>query len=337
MTSQALYRKWRPRTFSEVVGQEHVTRTLRNALASGRIVHAYLFSGPRGTGKTSTARILAKAVNCLAAEGVERPDNTCALCRSIDEGRCMDLIEMDAATHTGVDDVRDLLERIHFAPSEARYKVYIIDEVHRASANAFDALLKTLEEPPPHTLFVLATTEIHKVPPTILSRCQRFDFRPIPTRRIVEHLRSLVEAEGLQAEPEALELMARQATGSVRDAVSLLDQVASYGERRISLDQVQAILGTVAPEVVERLVQGLAQGDVSQGLTLIQEAIAEGADPRQLAREVVEYLRGVLLVKSAGRSPGHVAEETSAQMARLGGEFSTQRLAASIRAFSRAS
>jgi len=335
MPSQALYRKYRPRTFSEVVGQEHVTRTLQNALAAGRVVHAYLFSGPRGTGKTSTARILAKAVNCLAEEG-EKPCNNCFICRSVDEGRLLDLIEIDAASHTGVDDIRDLREKIHFAPSDARYKFYIIDEAHMLSTSAFNALLKTLEEPPAHACFVLATTAPHKIPATILSRCQRFDFRPIPMKKIIGRLEWIAEQEGLEVEREALELIARQATGSMRDADSLLDQVASYKEKKITLLQVQTILGTTSSQAVADLVASLAAREVPRGLDLINETIADGADPKQFGQEIIEYLRGVLLIKVADQNPPQVTPETAQEMALRAKQFSLTGLLTTIRLFSQA-
>lgn len=302
MTAQALYRKWRPATFDEVVGQEHVTQTLRNAIASGHISHAYLFAGPRGTGKTSVARILAKAVNCLAEDPAARPDNTCAICRAIQEGRLLDLIEIDAASNTGVDDVRDLRDKINFAPTEARYKVYIIDEVHMLSTAAFNALLKTLEEPPPHAIFVLATTEAHKIPATVLSRCQRFDFRRLPLADILSHLTALVQREGLQVEPEALMLIARQATGSLRDAISLLDQLISAPGDTVTLAQAQAVLGTATSQAVEQLAEAWLRNDAALGLHLINTAVDRGADARQVARQVVEYLRGLLLIKLGGDS-----------------------------------
>ncbi len=207
--SQALYRKWRPAGFDEMVGQDHVTTTLRNAIAGGRISHAYLFAGPRGTGKTSAARLLAKAVNCLAPDPAQRPCNECALCTAVNEGALLDLIEIDAASNTGVDDVRDLRDKIAFAPSEGKYKVYVIDEVHMLSTAAFNALLKTLEEPPPHAIFVLATTELHKVPATISSRCQCFTFRRLSTAVVAERLQTLCTREGIEAEPAALALIAR--------------------------------------------------------------------------------------------------------------------------------
>ena len=247
MASQALYRKWRSRTFEDIVAQDHVTHTLANALHSGRIAHAYLFTGPRGTGKTSTARLLAKAANCLGPEDGPRPCNQCPICQAVDEGRLIDLIEIDAASNRGIDEIRDLREKVNFRPNEARYKVYVIDEVHMLTNEAFNALLKTLEEPPGHVIFVLATTEPHKIPATVLSRCQRFDFRRIPAADIVGRLRYIAEQEGILVKDDALAFIARQATGSLRDAISLLDQLVAYGEETVSVEQVQQILGLVPP------------------------------------------------------------------------------------------
>src|SRR5512139_2656104 len=225
MAAQALYLKYRPQTFEEVAGQEPITRTLRNALRQGRIRHAYLFTGPRGTGKTTTARLLAKAVNCLSPEE-ERPCNVCTVCKAINEGRLLDLIEIDAASNRGIDEIRDIREKVGFRPSEGRYKVYVLDEAHMLTEPAFNALLKTLEEPPPHVIFTLVTTDPHKIPATITSRCQRFDFRRIPLQAIVDQLAHIAAQEGVTVEPAALELIARQGTGAMRDAISLLDQLA---------------------------------------------------------------------------------------------------------------
>jgi len=336
MAVQALYRKWRPRTFDEVVGQEQVVRTLRNALISGRIHHAYLFAGPRGTGKTTTARLLAKAVNCLAPEE-QRPCNECAICQAVNERRLLDLIEIDAASNTGVDDVRELRERVGFRPNEARYKVYVIDEVHMLSNAAFNALLKTLEEPPPHVIFVLATTEPHKIPVTVLSRCQRHDFRRIPVNSIVARLEWLAEQEHIQADQEALILVARQATGSMRDAESLLDQLASSGDAGITVAEVRSALGTGASEVVIQVADALAKGDVAQGLTAINAAVDEGADPRQFARQVVEHLRALLLLRlESGIVPTHVSDDLRPRLEAQASSFAPRALAQAVRLFNRA-
>lgn len=335
MAAQALYRKWRPRTFDEVVGQEHVVRTLRNALTSGRIHHAYLFAGPRGTGKTTTARLLAKAVNCLAPEA-ERPCNQCAICQAINEGRLLDLIEIDAASNTGVDDVRELRERVGFRPNEARYKVYVIDEVHMLSNAAFNALLKTLEEPPPHAIFVLATTEPHKIPATVLSRCQRFDFRRIAVSQIVARLEALAQQEHIQADREALMLVARQATGSMRDAESLLDQLASYDSGGVTVNDVRAALGTGANETILLVADALAKGDVAQGLSAINTAVDEGADPRQFARQMVEHLRALLLLRLNAGVPSSVSDELRPQLEKQAAEFSPRVLTRAVRLFTQA-
>ncbi len=294
--AQALYRKWRPQTFDEVSGQEHVLHTLRNAISSGRIAHAYLFSGPRGTGKTTLARLLAKAVNCLNPDPAARPDNVCAICTAITEGRLLDLIELDAASNRGIDEIRDLRDKINFAPGQARYKVYIIDEVHMLTEPAFNALLKTLEEPPPHAIFVLATTDPQKVPATIVSRCQPFAFRRLTVPEIVARLQELVTAEGLTAEPEALMLIARQATGAMRDAVSLLDQLAAGGEE-ITVARAQAALGAGALRWVGDVVSALCETNAAAGLDAINQAMDSGADARQFARQIVEYLRAMMLIK----------------------------------------
>jgi DNA polymerase-3 subunit gamma/tau len=294
--TQALYRKWRPRKWDQVVGQEHIVQTLRNAIATDRVGHAYLFAGPRGTGKTTTARLLAKAVNCLSPDLENRPCDECANCVAVNEGRFMDLMEIDAASNTSVEDVRDLRDKINFSPSEGRFKVYIIDEVHMLSTAAFNALLKTLEEPPAHAIFILATTEVHKIPATVLSRCQRHEFRRIPVMEIVATLKKLCAAENFAADEEALILIARQATGAMRDAISLLDQLASTGEK-IDLELTQQVLGTATNQTVLDLYSALQQNDSNAGLETIHRALDGGSDPRQFARQMVEYLRNLLLMK----------------------------------------
>ncbi len=299
--SQALYRKWRSQSFDELVGQEHVKDTLRNALREGRIAHAYLFSGPRGTGKTSTARILAKALNCTAPEA-ERPCNQCATCVAITEGRMIDLVEIDAASNNSVDDIRELRDKVGFRPSEGRYKIYIIDEVHMLSTSAFNALLKTLEEPPPHVRFFLATTEPHKIPATILSRCQRFDFRRIPALEIAGHLRHIAEEEGSQTDQDALLAIARASQGCMRDAVSLLDQLLSYGAATLTIDLVQQVLGAVKSQSVTGFVDALVTKNVGQGLLLLGQLTTQGVSLTEFTNQLIDYLRGVMLVQMTGDS-----------------------------------
>jgi DNA polymerase-3 subunit gamma/tau len=298
--SQALYRKWRPARFDQVIGQEHVTRTLQNSLSAGRVGHAYLFCGPRGTGKTTMARLLAKAVNCENEAVDERPDDSCPTCLAISQGRFLDLLEIDAASNTGVDDMRNLRDKINFAPSQGRFKVYIIDEVHMLSTAAFNALLKTLEEPPAHTIFVLATTEEHKVPLTIKSRCQQFNFRLLTIGEITERLAFLAAQESLTVEPAAVELIARQAAGSLRDAESLLDQLVISPGDTITLERAQLVLGTAPDAAVAGLTDAWLDGDSAAGLRILHDALISGADARQFARQMVAYLRQLLLLQAAG-------------------------------------
>jgi len=333
--TQAFYRKWRPMQWEEVVGQEHVVHTLQNAICQNRIGHAYLFSGPRGTGKTTTARLLAKAVNCLAENLAERPCNKCENCVAINEGRFLDLIEIDAASNTSVDDIRALRDKINFSPSKGQYKVYIIDEVHMLSNAAFNALLKTLEEPPVHAIFILATTEAHKIPATVISRCQRHDFRRIPLNFILGVLKQIVAQEKIDADADALTLIARQATGSMRDAISLLDQLASTGEV-ISLAVAQSVLGAATSEHVVNLVQAMAHKKVSEGLLAIHQALDSGTDPRQFARQVVDYLRSMMLLKLGNADQVEITPEMKKQLYDQAESFTLPKLVDTINLFNRA-
>jgi DNA polymerase III subunit gamma/tau len=337
MAGQALYRKWRSQTFEQVVGQEHITLTLRNALREGRLSHAYLFTGPRGTGKTSTARILAKAINCLAEDPAARPCNQCTVCIGITEGRQLDLIEIDAASNRGIDEIRDLREKIGFRPSEARYKVYIIDEVHMLTKEAFNALLKTLEEPPAHAVFVLATTEPDRVPETVRSRCQRFDFRRVPVRLVAEHLAEITQAEGAQVAPEALQAIARRSTGCMRDAISLLDQLLSYGDEVVGLARVESVLGLVDAQTIAQLVDAMIGHDAASGLTLINKLVANGIELGELVDQILAYLRAVLfaqLVRAADALD--LPEETAAAVMRQAETLAPAAILSAIREFSEA-
>ena len=333
MPEQALYLKWRPLSFDDVVGQDHITRTLRNSLIRGRIRHAYLFSGPRGTGKTTNARLLAKAVNCTHEDPARRPCNDCPNCIAINEGRFLDLIEIDAASHTGVDDVRELRDKIAFAPGEGQYKVYIIDEVHRFSGNAFDALLKTLEEPPDHAIFVLATTEIDKVPATIKSRCLQFEFRRVSLKEVSHRLAFIAEQESLKIESAALELIARQGTGSVRDSISLLDQIVTEPDELVSLELAQKMLGTANTIYVSDLVNALADSETALGIHIINQAIDSGSDPRQFGQQIVEALRNVMLAQTASSDLVEASQEDQAMYEQLAERISRPRLLKAIRAF----
>jgi DNA polymerase III subunit gamma/tau len=297
MTSQSLYRKWRSQTFDDLVGQEPIIRTLKNALKSGNLTHAYLFTGPRGTGKTSTARLLAKTVNCSNPKDGE-PCNECLQCREITAGNSFNVIEIDAASNRGIDNIRDLREKVMMPPSTGKYKVYVLDEAHMLTTEAFNALLKTLEEPPPYAIFVMATTDVHKMLPTVLSRCQRFDFKRISTRQIVQRLLYVSEQEHIKLEQTAAELIARTAAGGMRDALSLLDQAIAYAGEEISLAQVQAMLGVADPRAISRLITYIVELNSSAALHLIHELSEAGADLRQINTQVVEYWRALMLAKA---------------------------------------
>ena len=333
--TQALYRKYRPKEWGEVVGQDHIVTTLKNAIAADRVAHAYLFAGSRGTGKTTLARLLAKSVNCLNPDRVKRPDNECENCKAVNGNRFLDLIEIDAASNTSVDDVRDLRDKINFSPSQGKYKIYIIDEVHMLSTAAFNALLKTLEEPPPHAIFVLATTEIHKIPATVLSRCQRHEFRRVPVDEIVVNLKKIVNAEKIQADDDALIQIARQSAGGMRDAQSLLDQLASMGDK-ITLALAQTVLGTATSQTVLDIISSIMDHDPAQGLETIHKALDAGADPRFLARQIVEYLRGLMLIQMGNVNQVEATADVKKQMQSHARSFLTSDVLRMMKAFNNA-
>ncbi|MDQ7819173.1 MAG: DNA polymerase III subunit gamma/tau [Armatimonadota bacterium] len=315
MSHLSFYRKWRPRTFEEVIGQERVTRTLQNAIRAQRVVHAYLFAGHRGTGKTTTARILAKALNC--AQGpTPTPCNACAQCEAIGGGYAVDVIEIDAASNRGIEEIRELRDRIRLAPAEARYKVYIIDEAHMLTPEAANALLKTLEEPPAHAVLILVTTEPHRLPPTILSRCQRFDFRRVSSREIVARLRHIAREEGFAVDERALTLIAASADGSVRDAESMLDQLVAFAQGPVTADDVVAVLGLVEEETALRLADAVIARDPTACLALVHQAAADGRDARQLLRALLDHFRDLLVVATGSRD-ADLLDTTEARLAAL--------------------
>ncbi|MDY4920417.1 MAG: DNA polymerase III subunit gamma/tau [Phascolarctobacterium sp.] len=327
MAYVALYRQWRPQNFETLVGQRPVKQALTNALNSGRIAHAYLFAGPRGTGKTSTARILAKALNCEHGP-TPNPCGECENCRRIADSTSLDVYEIDAASNRGIDEIKALREQIAYAPVDCRYKVYIIDEVHMLTTEAFNALLKTLEEPPSHVIFILATTDPHKIPPTIHSRCQRFDFRRVTVDEIVEHLAKVAEGSGLVADEEALRLLAIQSEGGMRDALSLLDQCGVMS-REITAATVHAVLGIVGREALRELALAIGKQEVTVALQQLERIIEQGKDVRQLLTELVEYLRAVLLFKAAPQYGEIYLTDTQEALEEVAALYTNERLLAS--------
>jgi DNA polymerase-3 subunit gamma/tau len=308
MVYLAYYRKYRPQTFEEIVGQEHITRTLQNAIIYNRLSHAYLFSGPRGTGKTTTARILAKALNCEKGP-TPIPCNKCEMCKRISDGFALDIIEIDAASNRGIEEIRDLREKIKFAPAEGRFKVYIIDEVHMLTEFAFNALLKTLEEPPPHVIFVLATTEQHKIPLTIISRCQHFDFRRITPKDISLRLKEIAKKENLKIEEKSINLIANSVEGSLRDALSILDQLVSYKGEDIKEKDVISILGIIETQVFEEFINFIAERNYLKIIQLIEKISNEGRDLKYVIKTLLNYFRELLVLKISEKNKVLVEKE----------------------------
>jgi len=338
MSGQVLYRKWRPPSFADIVGQGPVTQTLTQAVATNRTAHAYLLCGPRGTGKTSTARVLAKALNCTGRpDGVGDPCGVCNACTAIDQGNFIDLIEIDAASNRKLDEMRDLLEKVRFAPTQGKMKVYIIDEAHALTTEAFNAFLKTLEEPPPQTAFVLATTEPHRLPATIVSRCQRFDFHRISPSDIVGRLTEIAAAEGVDVSPEVLRSLARASSGSLRDATNLLDQLITSFGAHVTLEQVQELLGIGGEEHAVALVKHVLGGNTTSALELINQIASEGIDLRPLHRMTVDFLRAALLMKSGVHDAIELSKEVHAELSFAAGNVSIEHVLRSLRLFGQVS
>nr|WP_260984074.1 DNA polymerase III subunit gamma/tau [Staphylococcus hominis] len=303
---QALYRMFRPQSFNDVVGQEHVTKTLRNAISKGKQSHAYIFSGPRGTGKTSIAKVFAKAINCLNPHDGE-PCNECAICKGITQGTNGDVIEIDAASNNGVDEIRNIRDKVKYAPSESKYKVYIIDEVHMLTTGAFNALLKTLEEPPAHAIFILATTEPHKIPPTIISRAQRFDFKAISTEQIVERLRFVAQEQSLDYEEAALEFIAKASEGGMRDALSIMDQAIAFGDEHLTLQDVLDVTGSVDEASLNELFNDIVNGNVKEAFSRYHHFVSEGKEVNRLINDMIYFVRDTIMNKTINEQTSYDA------------------------------
>jgi DNA polymerase-3 subunit gamma/tau len=301
MTYIVLARRWRPQQFSDIIGQDHVSTTLANAIETDRIAHSFIFSGPRGVGKTTTARILAKALNCEKGP-TKTPCNSCSACESITKGSSLDVLEIDGASNRGIDEIRNLRENIRFTPSQGKYRIYIIDEVHMLTKEAFNALLKTLEEPPKHAIFIFATTEIHRVPATILSRCQRFDFKRIPTKTIVQHLQKICNKENISISDDALLQIAKKADGSMRDGQSILDQIISFSGEKISTEEIASALGIIDQEIFFQITKKIQAGDLKEILNLCQTIYSEGYDLAEFLVGFEEHLRNLLVTKTVGNT-----------------------------------
>jgi DNA polymerase-3 subunit gamma/tau len=335
MSYISLYRKYRSQNFDEIVGQKHIIQTLKNAILSDRISHAYLFTGPRGTGKTSTARILAKAVNCKKSP-TPSPCGVCDNCEKIRDGHAVDVVEIDAASNRGIDEIRDLREKVRYVPIEGRYKVYIIDEVHMLTSEAFNALLKTLEEPPSHVIFVLATTEPSRVPITIASRCQRLDFARITLSEIKEQLKKISKAEGFDVEEKALDAVARSGEGSMRDSISLLDQLVSFAGSKVTFDDVVTLLGSADEELLFSLSDAILEGSDSKVLELLRRGIDEGRSASQIVKDLINHFRNILFAKVGAVESLELTKEYQGRIQEQSGKFSFDNIKSMLRALSRA-
>lgn len=337
MTYIVFARKWRPQTFDEIIGQSHIAKVLKNAIKNERVAHAYIFAGPRGIGKTSAARIFAKAMNCEKGPA-PTPCNKCTPCKEISESRSLDVLEIDGASNRGIDEIRNLRENVKFAPTQGRSKIYIIDEVHMLTQEAFNALLKTLEEPPPHVKFIFATTQPNKVPATILSRCQRFDFRKIPSKDIIGKLASISEQEDLQISEDALFAIARSADGSMRDAESVLDQLSSFTNKKIELSNVNQVLGTLSEDTLFEITDAIVSKDTPKALKMVDNMVKEGKDVSFVGLELLEHFRNLLIAK-VGKDLKELidlSEESIKRLSAQSGKFSVEDLLYALNVLSRA-